>query len=125
MTTTENVAPYPTAVPESTGTNGPGRASLVVGIVIVAINVAQQLFTQFVPRIMLSPDVDYSIIRMAFGVTAVVVGVLAIVGLVLGLLGLRRVAPRAAAGAGTAIAVSSLLNVIIALLVPFVFSLMY
>src|SRR4051812_37856740 len=118
MTTTETVNPYP-AVAVDSSSNAPGRASLVVGIVIVVLGVAEQVVLQLFPLILQGLSLPNSFISVYFGIYAALIGVLAIVGLILGIVGLgRSYAPRLAAAAGTAIAASSLLTALLSFVLP-------
>jgi len=121
--TTEAANPY-SVVP--TTTNPAGRASLAIAVVIVAVGVVQQVITQFIPLIMSNLAMGSSEVGIIFGLFGAIVGILAIIGLVLGIIGLgNRSAPRAAAGAGTAIAASSLLSVILGFVLPVILSVIY
>lgn len=122
--TTDTVNSYPTAA--ITAGNAPGRASLVVTVIIVAVGVAQQVTVQLIPLILRAEGLDTSAVGAIFAVFGAVVGVLAIVGLILGILGLTRSsAPRAAAGAGTAIAASALLTVVLGFVLPLLLGALY
>ena len=121
--TTETVSPYPAVVPSSG--NPAARASLIVGIVIVVLSVAQVVISNFLPLIMRGTGFDSGMVGTMFGIIAAVVGVLAVIGLILGLVGLGRPTARAAAGAGTAIAASSLLTVVIGFLMPSIINAIY
>lgn len=117
--TTDTAGPYTAAVPATT--NPAARASLVIGIVIVVVGVVQQVTTHFIPLIMANLHLGSSAISVFFGIFGAIIGVLAAVGLVLGIIGLgNRQASRAAAGAGTAIALSSLVSVLLGFALPFV-----
>ena len=122
--TTESADPYPAVAPSTTNTAG--RASLIVAIVIVAVGVVQQVVTQFVPLIMANLALGSGDVAIVFAVFGAIIGIIALVGLILGIIGLGdRSSSRAAAGAGTAIAASSLLSVILAFLLPLVLSVIY
>ena len=121
--TTETADPYPGVLPE---TNTAGRASLVVAIIIVAIGVAQQVVSQTIPLMMANLGLGVGEVGIVFGVFGAVIGVLATVGLILGAIGLGRTrGARAAAGAGTAIAASSLLSVLLGLVLPLLINAIY
>lgn len=121
MTTTESVNPYPAAPAADATGNAPGRASLVVAIVIVIVGVVQQVVVQLTPLIMSNLALGVSSVGFVFGIFAAVMGVLALIGLILGIVGLSRsYAPRLAAAAGTAIAATTLLTVLLGLLLPFI-----
>ena len=121
--TTEAVNPYPAAVP-ATG-NPAGRASLVIAFVIVGVNIVQLVVSHFLPLIMRGTGVGVSMVGVTFGVIGAVLGVLALVGLILGIAGLGRPVGRAAAGAGTAIAASTLLSVVVNFVLPFIINALY
>ena len=121
--TTDTANPYPAVAP---ATSAAGRASLVVAIIIVAVGVAQQVVSQTIPLMMSDLGLGVATVGVVFGVFAVVLGILAVVGLILGIIGLGRAnGSRAAAGAGTAIAASSLLSVLIGVALPFIIDALY
>ena len=121
--TTETANPYPAT---TATTNTAGRASLIVAIVIVAVRLVQQVISQVIPLIMANLALGSDSVGVIFGIFGVIVGVLALVGLIFGIIGLgNRTASRAAAGAGTAIAATSLLTVIISFLLPPIISVLY
>lgn len=122
--TTETAAPYPTVAPAST--SPAGRASLIIAIVIVVVGVVQQVVTHFVPLIMANLALGSGDVGVFFAIFGAIIGILAVVGLILGIIGLGdRTASRAAAGAGTAIAASSLLSVILGFLLPLIIGAVY
>lgn len=121
--TTDTVNPYPETTPATS--NGAGRASLVIGIIIALVGVVQQLVSHFLPLIMSGGDVDVSTVSVGFGVVGAVLGVLALAGLILGIVGLGRPVGRAAAGAGTAIAATTLASVVLGFVLPLILSAVY
>lgn len=121
--TTETVNPYPAVAP--VGGNPAGRASLVIAIVIVVVNLAQLVVSHLIPLIMRGIGFGVSMVGVTFGVIGAVLGILALAGLILGIIGLGRPVARAAAGAGTAIAASTLLSVVINFVLPFIIDALY
>ena len=124
--TTETVSPYPETVPSSS--NPAARASLVVAIVIIVLELARQTVSQFIPLIMRGAGFDTGTVGVLFGVIAAGLGVLAIVGLILGIVGLgggRGSAGRASAGAGTAIAASTIVGVALGFVAPLLLNALY
>ena len=90
------------------------------------IGLAQQIVSQSLPLILQASDFDASAVGVVFAVFEGVIGVLAVVGLVLGIVGLgRALAPRAAAGAGTAVAASALLTAVVAFTMPLLLNALY
>lgn len=115
-----DVRPQPyTASPPSRG-GGAGAVSLVIGLVLVALGVVQQIVNAFIPQIMFEAGLSGAQIGLVFTVTTVVLGVIAIPGVIAGLIGIQRsrTSGRLAAAAGLALCGAQLLGSIVAVLVP-------
>lgn len=124
MTASDIPPPYPSgAVGASTG-NVPGRASLIVAVVIVFVGLVQQLAAYLLPTLLYRSGMGAAEMSSVFGIVGAISGVLGIVALILGILGLtQRGAPKAAAGAGTAIGAHAVLSVAFGLLAPLLLAL--
>ena len=124
--TTETVNPYPSQTPVDTSVNPAGRVSLILAISVVIVGLIQQALSYFLPLLFSNLAMGYSTLGVAFAGISLVVGVLSAVALITGIIGLRRVgAPKAAAGAGTAIGASSLLSVLVGFVLQVVASLAF
>ena len=117
------VPPAPVALSPNTA----GRISFIIGIGITVLSVIQQIVVSVIPALLYRAGGDVvGVSQISFGVFSVLVGILAIAGTAFGIVGLmRRDAHRIGAAAGTAIAVTTLLSVVVAVIVSASVALLY
>lgn len=96
--------------------SGAGRLSLIFGLIVVVISLAQQVLNRFVPQLMVQLSLDSAGIGGIYAVISIVIGVVALVAVVFGWLAIQRRGPDAViGGVGLGIGGAALLSVIFAL----------
>jgi hypothetical protein len=123
MTNTQTPDPYPPASATPTG-NAAGTAALVLGIVVVALGVTQQILA-YTASFWIDAVGGFDQMGVVFTGISLVSGAIAIAGVIAGAVGIQpaRVRGRLAAAAGLAVSAAHLLGIVIGLLLPVILDL--
>lgn len=115
--------PHPVPAPARGG--GAGTASLVIGLVLVALSVGQQLLSYTVP-FWVDGLAGYSQVSLILGAVTLVAAVVAVAGVITGVVGIQPGQPRGrlAAAAGLALSASHLIGALVGLVAPAALSLL-
>lgn len=123
MTETQTPNPYPPAPAAPTG-GGAGAAALVIGLVVVALGLLQQVLG-YTASFWVDGLGGYSQMGLVFTALSAVSGALALVGVIVGAIGIQpsRTRGRLAAAAGLALSAAHLLGSLVGFVMPLVLDL--